>query len=237
MQSVFKLPLAVYALHLVEAGKFTLGQPIRFLPNDRILPHTHSPLQDQYPDGDGDVDVLLRELLRLAVSESDNVAADIMLRNVGGPSDVTGYITSLGAQGFHLEDGERGLARDVSVQYRNWFEPAGAVQLLRRISDNSPPTPEHTRLLLSWLSESPTGPHGIRGQLPTGTVVMHKTGTSNTRGAVTFATNDIGLITLPDGRRLALAVFVTDSKADEATRDVVIARIAKAAYSAAVAAH
>jgi len=235
MQSVFKLPLAVYALHLVEAGKFTLGQPIRFLPNDRILPHTHSPLQDKYPNGD--VDVPLRELLRLAVSESDNVAADIILRNVGGPSDVTGYITSLGAQGFHLEDGERGLARDVSVQYRNWFEPAAAVQLLRRISDNSPLTPEHTRLLLSWLSESPTGPHRIRGQLPTGTVVMHKTGTSNTRGAVTVATNDIGLITLPDGRRLALAVFVTDSKADEATRDAVIARIAKAAYSAAVAAH
>jgi hypothetical protein len=66
---------------------------------------------------------------------------------------------------------------------------------------------------------------------------MHKTGTSGTEHGVTFATNDVGLITLPDGRRLSLAVFVTDSKADEATRDAVIARIAKAAYSAAVAAH
>ena len=51
MQSVFKLPLAVYALHLVEAGKFTLGQPIRFLPNDRILPHTHSPLRTSIRTG------------------------------------------------------------------------------------------------------------------------------------------------------------------------------------------
>ncbi len=50
-----------------------------------------------------------------------------------------------------------------------------------------------------------------------------------------FATNDIGLITLPDGRRLAIAIFVTDSKADEATRDAVIARIARAAYDQAVA--
>ena len=51
------------------------------------------------------------------------------------------------------------------------------------------------------------------------------------------ATNDIGLIELPDGRRLALAVFVTDSQADDTTREAAIARIAKAAYSAAVAVH
>ena len=47
------------------------------------------------------------------------------------------------------------------------------------------------------------------------------------------ATNDIGLILLPDGRYLAIAVFVTDSKADDATRDSVIARITRAAYDAA----
>ena len=45
-----------------------------------------------------------------------------------------------------------------------------------------------------------------------------------------FATNDVGLITLPDGRRLAITIFVTDSAADDETRDAVIARIAKAAY-------
>ena len=235
MQSLFKLPLAVYALHLMEQGKFSLDQQIHFLPSDRILPRTHSPLQDKYPNGD--VDVPLRELLRLAVSESDNVAADIALRVAGGPAELEAYIRSLGVRGFHLEDDERGLARDVAVQYRNWFEPAGAVQLLRRISDNSPLTPAHSELLLSWLRDSPTGPHRIKGKLPPGTVVMHKTGTSGTTGDVTFATNDIGLIELPDGRRLAVAVFVTDSNADEATRDAVIARIAKAAYSAAVAAH
>lgn len=59
---------------------------------------------------------------------------------------------------------------------------------------------------------------------------MHKTGSSGTRDGVTAATNDIGLITLPDGRRLAIAIFISDSKADDATRDAVIARIAKAAY-------
>jgi beta-lactamase class A len=232
MQSVFKFPLAVTALHLVEQGKLSLDQSIRFLPSDRILPHTHSPLQDKYPEAN--VNVLLRELLGLAVSQSDNVAADIVLRTIGGPAIVNDYMDSIGVSGFHLEDGEDGLARDVAAQYRDWFEPAGAVQLLRRISDHSPVTPEHTQTLLQWMQETPNGALRIKGMLPPGTIVMHKTGSSGTREGVTFATNDIGLITLPDGRRLAIAIFVTDSRAGEDARDAVIARIAKAAYDEAM---
>jgi beta-lactamase class A len=228
MQSVFKLPLAVTALHLVAEGRLAVDQPVRFLPSDRILPHTHSPLQDKYPNGN--VDVSLRELLRLEIAESDNVAADIVLRTVGGPAIVNEYIQSLGVQGFHLQDDEQGLARDVAVQYRNWFEPAGAVELLRRISDDSPLTAAHTRMLWQWMQDASSGAQRIKGELPAGTTVLHKTGTSGTRDGVTFATNDVGLITLPDGRRLAIAIFVTDSKADDETRDAVIARIAKAAY-------
>jgi beta-lactamase class A len=232
MQSVFKFPLAITALHLVEEGKLSLDQKVRFLPSDRILPHTHSPLQDKYPNAN--VDVPLRELLQLSISESDNVATDIVLRLVGGPSIVTSYINSIGITGFHLGDGEAGLARDLSAQYRNWFEPAAAVQLLRRISDNSPLTPEHTQILFDWMKNTSSGSGRIQGDLPAGTIVMHKTGTSGTRNGVTFATNDVGLIILPDGRRLAIAVFVTDSSADADTRDAVIARIAKTAYDQAI---
>jgi beta-lactamase class A len=232
MQSVFKLPLAIATLYLVEQGKFSLDQPIRFLASDRILPHTHSPLQDKYPQAG--VDLPLRELLRLTVLFSDNAAADLIMRTIGGPQVVNSYIHSLGITGFHLENNEHDLARDVAVQYRNWFEPAAAVQLLRQISDRAPLNVEHTRMLLDWMQSSPTGPDRIKGQLPSGTVVMHKTGSSGTENGVTFATNDIGLIALPDGRRLAIAVFVTDSKADETTRDALIASIAKAAYAEAI---
>jgi len=163
------------------------------------------------------------------------VAADIVLRIAGGPGAVDGYIASLGVTGFHLEDGEHELHRDPSAQYRNWFEPAGAVRLLRLLGDHRPLTPEHTQLLLGWLKDSPTGPHRIKSGLPEGTIVMHKTGTSGVKNGLAAATNDIGLITLPDGRRLALAVFVTDSKADDAKREAAIGRIAKAAYSVATA--
>jgi beta-lactamase class A len=230
MQSVFKLPLAIAVLHMVDLGTLRLDQPVRFLPEDRI-PHAYSPLQDKYPEAG--VDAPLRELLRLTVSLSDNVAADILLRVAHGPDSVGDYIASLGIAGFHLQDGERTLHQDVTAQYRNWFEPAGAVQLLRQISDHSPLTPASTDLLLSWM-EGSVQTDRLQGDLQPGTRVAHKSGTSDVDHGLARATNDIGLITLPDGRRLAIAVFITDSMADEATRKKVIARIARAAYDASL---
>jgi len=94
MQSVFKLPLAIAALHLIEQSAFSLDQPIRFLPSDRFLPPIYSPLQDKYPEAN--VDVPLRELLSLTVSFSDNAAADLVLRTIGGPTVVDNYVESLG---------------------------------------------------------------------------------------------------------------------------------------------
>jgi beta-lactamase class A len=231
MQSVFKAPLALTVLHLVERGKLSLDDPIQFRASDRI-PHAYSPLQDQYPQGD--VDIRLRRLLSLAVSLSDNIAADILLRVIGGPAVVESYIQQCGIRGFHLRDDEAVLHRDSKAQYRNWFEPAGAVQFLRLLNDRPPVTGEHLALLLGWMQDTTKGKR-IKGRLPAGTMVMHKAGTSDTDHGRTAATNDIGLISLPDGRRLAIAVFITDSTADDETRDSVIARIARAAYDAAVA--
>src|SRR5579863_2503248 len=105
MQSVFKLPLALAVLHLADTGKplpnqrpgesmsSTLDRTVRFLPEDRI-PRTFSPLQDRYPEAN--VDVSLRELIALAVGQSDNAATDVLLRIVGGPAVVQNYVRSLG---------------------------------------------------------------------------------------------------------------------------------------------
>jgi beta-lactamase class A len=243
MQSVFKFPLALTVLHLADAGKLlatrdpgesirvTLDRPVRVLPKDRI-PHAYSPLQDRYPEGN--VDVPLRELVELAAGASDNVAAETLLRIVGGPSVVQGYVHSLGIKGFQLRDGEHALHKDPTAQYRNWIEPAAAVQLLQRLVRNLPLSPAANDCLVEALTTSPTGSNRLRAGLPAGTALAHKSGTSGEHDGRAEATNDIGLITLPDGRRLAVAVFVSDARADEATRDRVIARIGRAAYDEAV---
>lgn len=243
MQSVFKFPLALTALHLADSGKLlpgqrrgdrldtTLDRTVRFLPQDRI-PHAYSPLQDEYPDAN--VDVPLRELIQLVAGQSDNAAADTLLRLVGGPSVVQSYIRSLGISEFQLQDGEQGLHRDPLAQYRNWMAPVAAVQLLERLVSNSPLSAPANDFLVATLTAASTGSSRLRAGLPPATILAHKTGTSGEHNGKAEATNDIGLITLPDGRRLAVAVFVTDARADDATRDGVIARIGRAAYEAAL---
>ena len=231
MQSVFKLPLGLYVLHLVEQGKLQLDQPVHMVQADRFARKAYSPLLDRYPNSD--VDVPLRDLLQLTVALSDNAAADILLRIVGGTAPVRQYIASLGVQGFELRHSEHELHENERLQYQDWFAPAGAVQLLRRIADRPPLNAEHTRLLLGWMTT--TRLPRLAAMLPPGTVVPHKTGTSDTEHGVSAATNDIGLITLPDGERLAVAVFLTDSTLDDAGRDHAISGAALAIYQAAIA--
>jgi len=85
------------------------------------------------------------------------------------------------------------------------------------------------------LVETTTGPKQIKGLLPAGTVVAHTTGRSATNNAgLTAATNDVGIITLPNGQHLTLAIFTGNSTADLDARESVIARIAKAIWDSAV---
>lgn len=243
MQSVFKFPLALTVLHLVDSGKLlpgqragesfsiTMNRPVRFLPEDRIA-RAYSPLTDRYPEAN--VDVPLRELIQRAAGQSDNAATETLLRIIGGPGVVQSYIRSLGIAGLQLQDGEKGLDRDHTAQYRNWMEPVAAVQLLELLVAKSPLSPDSNAFLLGVLSDSRTAATRLRAGLPSGTVVAHKSGTSGEHNGMAEATNDIGLITLPDGRRVAVAVFVTDAHANESTRDGVIARIAQVVYEEAV---
>jgi len=89
---------------------------------------------------------------------------------------------------------------------------------------------EITGLITDDMVKAVTGLNRIKGLLPAGTIVAHKTGTSGSRSGVTAATNDIGIIYLPNGKHLAIAVFVADSPANDKTREAVIARIAKSAW-------
>jgi len=230
MQSTFKFPLALAVLHEVELGKFQLDQPVRFLNSDRSA--TFSPLQDEFPSAD--VDIPLRKIIKLSVETSDNTATDIELRLIGGPSVLQQCLNSLGLGAIHQQDSERTLHSDQKLQYRDYAEPSAMVALLRLFADHSPLNSEHTAILNEWMLEASSGPKRIKGLLPAGTPVAHKTGSSGPEWGKIPATNDVGLITLPDGRRLALAAFVTNAHADQDACERVIAAIAKEVYDEAL---
>jgi len=122
------------------------------------------------------------------------------------------------------------MAGSEQVQYRNWATPDAMVHLLCVLQRGRGLSASSRRLLLGLMTGSTTGPDRIRGLLPVGTVVAHKTGSSGTVNGLTRATNDVGLITLPDGRHLAVAVFVSDTRASDTVQARVIAKIARTAW-------
>jgi beta-lactamase class A len=104
------------------------------------------------------------------------------------------------------------------------------VVLLRAFHEGKGLSKFSQSLLLQLMTQTTTGPKRIKGLLPEGTVVAHKTGTSSTVNGVTAATNDVGIVTLPNGQHMAISVFVSDSPANDAIREEVIAKVTKVAW-------
>ncbi len=227
MQSVYKLPISMAVIKQVDAGKIKLEQKVAVAKSDFVRAGQHSPIRDRNPNG---TEVTVDELIRLAISESDGTASDVLMKLAGGPQAVQTYLTSLSVSDLIVLNTEKEIGQDWQVQYRNFSTPDAAVALLRALHEKRGLTESSQALLLKYMIESTPGAKRLKGLLPAGTVVAHKTGTSGTEKGITAATNDIGIISLPNGKHLAIAVFVSDSPADEATREGVIAKIAKAVW-------
>lgn len=224
MQSVYKLPIAMAVLAQVDQGKIKPDRKIRIEASD-VVPA--SVVLDQKTQGK---EFSVAELLKYMVSDSDNTASDILLRLAGGSNIVTEHLRDLGINDIIVANTEKELGQDTAVQYRNYATPDATVVLLRALHEGKGLSESSQALLLRLMTETPTGLKRIKGLLPDGTVVAHKTGTSSTVNGVTAATNDVGLVTLPNGHHLAIAVFVSDAKVDVATREAAIAKLSRAVW-------
>lgn len=228
MQSVYKFPLAMAVLDQVDKGKLSLDQKIHVEKTD-LLPDTWSPLREKYPTGN--VDVPLRELLSFTVSQSDNNGCDILFRLLGGTHSVQQYIHGLGVKGIAIAGTEEEMHKDWNVQFTNWCEPIAMLQLLDIFYKGKILSKSSNDFLWKIMTETSTGPNRIKGLLPVGTKVAHKTGSSgSTSEGLTAATNDVGIVALPDGKHFAIVVYVSNATADGKTLETVIAHISKAAW-------
>lgn len=227
MQSVYKLPIAMAVLERVDQGTLKLEQMVQVPTNDFVSAKQHSPLRDAHPRG---AELSVSNLLQLMVSESDGTACDVLLRVLNGPESVNRYLHQLKVTRVLITTTEKEMGRNETAQYLNSATPEAMADLLRALHEGRGLSVSSRSLLLKFLTGSSTFPGRIKGLLPKGTIVAHKTGSSRTIDGFTAATNDAGIVTLPDGRHLVIVVFVSDSKADDATRQAVIAKISRAAW-------
>lgn len=143
-------------------------------------------------------------------------------------------LTAFDSLAEHVPQAERQAAiRRAMNDIRDSTVPDAMVVLLERLHARMLPDFSHYNLLLTIMTETQTGLKRIKALLPAGTMVAHKTGTQYTVDGINGGTNDVGIITSPDGKRhILLAVYLKGSTLDGDGREQIIARVAEAVYAA-----
>ena len=228
MLSVFKFHIALAVLNKVDQGKLKLDQPI-FIKKADLLENTWSPIREKYPDGN--IEMPLSELIKYTVAKSDNNGCDLLLRLIGGTETVQKFINNKGIKNFTIKADEAQMHKGYEFIYWNTTSTNDSNLLLMNFFDGKVLSKNSTSFLMKTMIETTTGTTKIVAQLPKGTPVAHKTGSSGKdEKGLTIAENDIGIITLPNGKHYAISVFVSDSMETEETNTKMIADISKRVF-------
>jgi beta-lactamase class A len=147
--------------------------------------------------------VSVRSLMARMIIHSDNRATDIILKDLGGPRALHDWLKDNGVSGLRVD---RTIAQLLTDRRDLWDRrdsstPHAMVDLLGRIYRAELIKPASRNYLLGLMARCQTGKNRMKALLPSGTPVEHKTGTLN------GLSDDVGFITLPDGRRIAIAIF------------------------------
>lgn len=235
MQSVFKFHIGLAMLSEIDKGKFSLEQKVEITTRDVSL-DLYSPIKEKYPNG---TTLTIAELLEYTVSASDNVGCEVLLRMLGGPKSVETYFVKNKFKDVSIKINEEVMQANWDPQFKNWTTPKAASKVLESFYFNKKKLLSQKSYAFLWkvMRETETGQNRLKGQLPVGTIVAHKTGSSGVNKAtgITAAVNDIGIVFLPNGKHFLISVFVTDSKEDAATNEKIIADIAKLSWDYFVA--
>lgn len=229
MQSVFKFPIALAVLDKVDRGELSLEKRIA-VSRSELRPGTWSPLREKYRKGKT-VFIPLSEIVRTTMTDSDNNGCDILLRLAGGPEKVTAFLRQHGIDGMTVATTERTMHGDWHIQTTNRATPEAATRLLRLFQQRKLLKPQTHAFLWQAMKDSKVSPERLRSGLPPATPLIHKTGTSTAfyrKQGMTL--NDIGIVILPDGQPVFVAVFVSHGKEPKAVTEKMIARIARVTW-------
>ncbi len=225
LYSVFKLPLAIAVLNLVEEGRLRLDQKVRITPAEVVPGAAENTALWTAP-----TERTIGELLDLCIARSDNTSCDKLMELAGGPGAVTRRLAGLGVQGIIIRQTVREFLAAHGRPHPNTASALDLARLLSRLQKGEILRADSRQTLFGSMAAATTGLQRIRAGVPAGTPVLDKTGS----GPGASATNDVGIVTLPDGSHLALAVLVTGSKRPLEAQEKLIADVARAVYDANV---
>lgn len=225
MASTSKIAIAATFLEGVDRGRWSLTSefPLMVAERSEKFSSTVAPVREgSYLPAD--------QLIELMLTKSSNPATDALLRVVGGPRAVNDWARRAGVGDFRIDRDIATLVRDdgevdpaTTIDMRDSATPLAMVRLLTGLYQGEWLSPSSRSVLLGAMSRCATGKRRIPALLPPEALVAHKTGSlSNT-------SSDIGIINTPDGRAIAVAIYVTGQGSKQA-REERIASIARVIY-------
>ncbi|MEV4197142.1 class A beta-lactamase [Micromonospora globbae] len=216
--STFKA-LAAGAL-LAATSTAELDRVVRYTEADLV---THSPVTERHVK----TGMTLRELGDAAVRYSDNTAANLLLRRLGGPAGFERALRELGDRVTDPERFETDLNEATPGDRRDTSTPRALASDLRAYVLGDALAPEDRAVLTGWLKGNTTGDTLIRAGVPAGWQVGDKTGSGG------YGTrNDIAVVWPPDGAPIVLAILSSREEKDASSDDTLIAEAAKATIEA-----
>ena len=216
MCSTFKFLLAAAVLQRVDLKQDQLERHIAYGRGDLL---EYAPIARQRVQEGG---MSLSDLCAAAVEYSDNTAANLLLKVLGGPGAITRYAASLGDQLTRLDRTEPSLNDAVPGDERDTTSPSAMLDNLRAILLGKALSSASRGQLQAWLTANTTGDSRLRAGLPAGWKAGDKTGTGE-HGS----TNDIAILWPPGRPPILVAVYLTESAAPLAERNAALAEVGR----------
>lgn len=178
----------------------------------------HSPITGKHV-GQG---MTVADLCAAALQHSDNTAANVLMKLLGGPAAVTAFAHSIGDEAFRLDRWETDLNTAIPGDPRDTSTPNNMARSLQGLALNNVLADPQRDQLQAWLRGNTTGATRIRAGVPADWVVGDKTGAGD-HGT----TNDIAVLWPPTGSPIVLAVYFTQPDKATPMRNDVIAAAAR----------
>jgi len=215
--STFKVLLVGQALSWVDAGKLRLDERLSFTEKDL---QSHAPVcRARVKEGA----LSVADLCAAALQVSDNTAANLLLRRMGGPAALTTWLRSIGDSTTRLDRYEPELNLMAPGDLRDTSTPAAMGATLQLLLTGRALTSTSQHLLMTWMADASTGLKRLRAGLPTDWKVLDKTG----GGYENNPFNDIAMATPPGRSPIFITAYLADAKVDTPGKEAVLAEIGR----------
>ncbi|WP_175891628.1 PEN family class A beta-lactamase, Bcc-type [Burkholderia cepacia] len=213
--STFKAMLSAAVLAQSVERPALLQQRVTYTRADLV---NYSPVSEKHV-GEG---MTVAALCEAAIQYSDNSAANLLMKLLGGPSAVTAYARSIGDDTFRLDRWETELNTALPGDLRDTTTPAAMAASMRVLMVGDALPAAQRAQLVAWMRGNKVGDKRLRAGVPAGWTVGDKTGTGDYG-----TTNDAGVVWSPSRAPIAVAVYYTQARADARSKDDVIASVAR----------